>query len=156
MLNCFSRVRLFATLWTIAHRASLSMGWSGQEYWSGLPCPPPGDLLDPGIKPGSPALQVDSLPTELSKEFHESVRKYQKYKHPTKTWEAFPLKAETKLGYSLYFCYKSWLESENRRAGRKNWKRTQNCRICLPWRCERLHSTAFSKSLRSESTNYWS
>ena len=40
------------------------MGFSRQEYWSGLPCPPPGDLPDPGIKPGSPAFQADSLPTE--------------------------------------------------------------------------------------------
>ena len=49
----FRRVRLFATLWTLAHQAPLSMGFSRQEYWSGLPCPPPGDLLDPGIEPGS-------------------------------------------------------------------------------------------------------
>ena len=45
-----------ATQWTVAHQASLSMGFSGQEYWSWLPCPPPGDLPDPGIKPGSPAM----------------------------------------------------------------------------------------------------
>ena len=42
----------------------MTMGFSRQEYWSGLPCPPPGDLLDPGIKPGSPALQADSLLSE--------------------------------------------------------------------------------------------
>ena len=46
----------FATLWTVACQASLSMGFSRQEYWSGLPFPPPGDLPDPGIKPISPAL----------------------------------------------------------------------------------------------------
>ena len=51
MLSCFSRVQLFATLWTIAHQASLSMGFSRQEYWDGLPCPPSGDLPDPGIEP---------------------------------------------------------------------------------------------------------
>ena len=45
-----------ATLWTVAHQAPLSMGFSRQEYWSGLPCPPPGDLPDPGIKLGSLAL----------------------------------------------------------------------------------------------------
>ena len=51
-MHClFSCVRFFATLWTIARQASLSMGFSRQEYCSGLPCPPPGDLLDPGIKP---------------------------------------------------------------------------------------------------------
>ena len=52
-------------LWTVACQASLSMGFSRQEYWSGLPFPSPGDLPDPGIKPGSAALQADGLPTEL-------------------------------------------------------------------------------------------
>ena len=52
------------TLCTVAHQAPLSMGFSGQEYWSGLPCPPPGDLPYPEIKPVSPALQSDSLPTK--------------------------------------------------------------------------------------------
>ena len=49
------------TPWTVAHQAPLSMGFSRQEYWSGLPCPPLGDLPDPMTKPGSPAWQVDSL-----------------------------------------------------------------------------------------------
>ena len=61
----FSGVRLFSTLLTVARQAPLSKGLSSQEYWSGLPFPPPGDLPDPGIKPGSPALQADSLLTEL-------------------------------------------------------------------------------------------
>ena len=52
----------FATLWTIAHQAPLSMDFSRQEHWSGSLCPPPGDLPDLGIKSGSPALQADSLP----------------------------------------------------------------------------------------------
>ena len=52
VLNCFSHVRLCATLWTAAHQAPLSMGFSRQEYWSGLPCPP-GDLPNPGIEPVS-------------------------------------------------------------------------------------------------------
>ena len=47
-------VQLFATPWTVARQAPLSMGFSRQEYWSGLPCPPPGDLPDPGIEPASP------------------------------------------------------------------------------------------------------
>ena len=64
MLTHFNRVQLFATLWTVACQATLSMGFSRQEYWSGLPCPPPGDLPDPGIEPGSPALQADSLPID--------------------------------------------------------------------------------------------
>ena len=54
-----------ATPWTVACQALLSMGLCRQEYWSGLPFPSPGDLPDPGIKPGSPALQADSLPTKL-------------------------------------------------------------------------------------------
>ena len=53
------------TPWTVACQVSLPMGFSGQEYWSGLPFPSPGDLSDPGIEPRSPALQADSLPTEL-------------------------------------------------------------------------------------------
>ena len=57
-------VQLFGTLWTVAHQAPLSMEFSRQEYWSGLPFPPSGNLSEPGIKPGSPALQADSLPFE--------------------------------------------------------------------------------------------
>jgi len=53
------------TPWTVALQAPLSMGFSRQEYCSGLPFPSPGDLPDPGIKPRSPALQADSLSTEL-------------------------------------------------------------------------------------------
>ena len=59
MLSCFSHVQLLETLWTVAHQAPLSMGFSRQEYWSGLPCPPPGDLPNRGIEPTtlmSPAL----------------------------------------------------------------------------------------------------
>ena len=63
-VKLLSRVRLFATPWIVAYQASLSMGFSRQEYWSGLPFPSPGDLPDPGIKPRSPALQADSLPSE--------------------------------------------------------------------------------------------
>ena len=54
-----------ATPWTVAHQVPLSMIFSRQEYWSGLPFPSPGDLPNPGIKPRSPALQADSFPTEL-------------------------------------------------------------------------------------------
>ena len=54
-----------ATPWTVACQAPLSVGFSRQEYWSGLPFPSPGALHDPRIEPGSPALQADSLPTEL-------------------------------------------------------------------------------------------
>ena len=51
--SLFSRVRPFSTFWTVARRDPLSMGFSRQEYWSGLLCPPPGDLPDPGIEPVS-------------------------------------------------------------------------------------------------------
>ena len=53
MLSCFSCVQLFATLWTVAHQAPLSMGFPRQEYWSGLPFPSPGDLPNSGIEPAS-------------------------------------------------------------------------------------------------------
>ena len=55
-VKLLSRVRLFATPWTVAYQVPLSMGFSRQEYWSGLPLPSPGDLPDPGIEPGSPSL----------------------------------------------------------------------------------------------------
>ena len=58
------RVQLFATPWTVAYQTSQSMEFSRQEYWSGLPFPPSGDLPNPGIKPRSPALQADALPSE--------------------------------------------------------------------------------------------
>ena len=57
-------VQLFATLWTVAYQAPLFMGFSRQEYWSGLQFPSPGDLPDPGIEPGSPTLLADALPSE--------------------------------------------------------------------------------------------
>ena len=63
-VKMLSRVRLFVTPWTVAHQAPLSMGFSRQEYWSGLPFPSPGDLRDPGMEPRSPALQADALPSE--------------------------------------------------------------------------------------------
>ena len=55
-----------STPWTVAHHAPLSMGFSRQEHWSGLPFPSPGDLPDPGIEPMSPALQANSFLTELN------------------------------------------------------------------------------------------
>ena len=61
---------LFATLWTVAGQAPLSMGFSRQEYWSGLPCPPPGDLPNPGIQPASlmsPALTSGFFTTSATK-----------------------------------------------------------------------------------------
>ena len=68
MLSRFSCVQLFVILWTVAHQASLSMGFSRQEYWSGLPIPSPAGLPDLGIEPASPvtpALLAESLPETL-------------------------------------------------------------------------------------------
>ena len=63
-VRSLSRVRFFATPWTVAYQAPPSVGFSRQEYWSGLPFPSPGDLPNPGIEPRSPALQADALPSE--------------------------------------------------------------------------------------------
>ena len=63
-VKSFSNVQLFETLWTVAHQAPPPMGFSRQEYRSGLPFPSPGDLPDPGIEPRSPALQADALTSE--------------------------------------------------------------------------------------------
>ena len=78
------------TPWTIAHQAPLSMGFSRQEYWSGLPFPSPGDLPDAGIEPGSPTLQAYSLLSEppgkpnftLKFSFVFSLKKKKKYDNP--------------------------------------------------------------------------
>ena len=63
-MKSLSRVQLFGTPWIVAYQAPPSMGFSRQEYWSGLPLPSPGDLPDSGIEPGSPALQADALPSK--------------------------------------------------------------------------------------------
>ena len=63
-VKSLSHVRLFLTPWNVAYHVPPSMGFSRQEYWSGLPFPSPGELPNPGIKPGSPALQADALLSE--------------------------------------------------------------------------------------------
>ena len=63
-MKSLSHVQLFATLWTVDYQAPPSMEFSRQEYWTGLPFPSPGDLPDPGIKPGSPSLEADALTFE--------------------------------------------------------------------------------------------
>ena len=63
-VKLLSHVQLFATPWTVAYQALLSVEFSKQEYWSGLPFPSLGDLSDPGIEPRSPTLKVDTLPSE--------------------------------------------------------------------------------------------
>ena len=77
--DCGSVTKLCLTLanpWTVARQAPLSMGFLRQEYWSGLPFPSPGDLPDPGIEPGSPELQADSLPAGLLGKSLPSRRHY--------------------------------------------------------------------------------
>ena len=63
-VKLLSRVQLFATPWTVAYQAPPSMGFSKQEYWSGVPFLSPGDLRNLGIEPGSPAFQADALTSE--------------------------------------------------------------------------------------------
>ena len=63
-VKLLSPAQLFATPWTVAHQAPPSMGFSRQEYWSGVPFPSLGDLPNPGIEPGSPASQADALTSE--------------------------------------------------------------------------------------------
>ena len=71
-----SHVQLFVTPWTVARQATLSMGFSKQGYWSGLPFPPTGDLPDTGIEPGSPAQQVRFFTDQATREAQSSVNKY--------------------------------------------------------------------------------
>ena len=71
VVQSLSYVQLFVTPWTVARQAPLSLEFSWQEYWSGLSFPSPGDLLGSGMEPGSPALQADSLPSELPRKSKE-------------------------------------------------------------------------------------
>ena len=98
MLSHFSCVQLFAILWTVARQALLFMGFSRKEYWSGLPCLSPGDLPDPGIEPGSPALLADSLLSESpgKSSFNQL--------YPSKYCDIHPLKEYT-LCIRNYSCY---------------------------------------------------
>ena len=77
-VKLISCVRLFATPWTVAYQAPPSMGFSRQEYWSGLPFPSPGDLPNSGIKPGSPALQADALTSEPPGKHKTCFKVYEK------------------------------------------------------------------------------
>ena len=85
-----SPVWLFATPWIAARQAPLSMGFSRPAYWSGLLCPPPGDLPNPGIEPRSPALQMDSSPSEPPgkprKQLYTIGKKYPMIKHNRKEY----------------------------------------------------------------------
>ena len=84
VLSCFSHVQVCVTLWTIARQAPLSMGFS-RQYWSGLPCPPPGDLPDPGVESTS----------------HASHASADRFFTPSATWEAHRLENHHFLTYLL-------------------------------------------------------
>ena len=85
-VRSLSRVRLFATLWTVAHQAPPSIGFSRQEYWGGLPFPSPGDLPDPGIEPRSPVLLADVL-TLLSFREDKSTHRMRRWpSEPSRRW----------------------------------------------------------------------
>ena len=98
-VKSLSCVRLLATPWTVAYQAPLSLGFSRQEYWSGLPFPSPGDLPNSGIKPESPVLQADALPSEPPGKsqgkrpwFNSWVRKipWRRDRLPTPVFSGFP------------------------------------------------------------------
>ena len=76
-----SHVPLFAIPWTIAYQTPLSMEFSRQEYWSGLPFPSPGDLPNLGIEHGSPALQADALPSEPPGKYPLGGRQNESHNH---------------------------------------------------------------------------
>ena len=76
-VKSLSRVQLFATPWTVAHRVPLSMEFPRPEYRSGLPFPSPGDFPDPGIEPGSPELQADALLSESPNEQIQTTNQQQ-------------------------------------------------------------------------------
>ena len=119
MLNPFNCVWLFVILWTVAHQAPLSTGFSRQEYWSGLPCTPLGDLTDPEIKPTSPAslLQVSCIAggffttAPLEKPLRREVSQQLNLGH----WEAIekqnnPARKSARRnlrGRGIYGCYQS-------------------------------------------------
>ena len=77
-MKLLSRVRLFATPWTVAYKAPLSMEFSRQEYWSGLPFLSPGDFPNPGIELRAPTLQADALPSEPPGKFGHDLVSIQK------------------------------------------------------------------------------
>ena len=85
IVKSLSRVRLFVIPWTVVYQASLSMGFSRQEYWSGWPFPSPGDLPDPGTEPRSPALQADALPSEPLEAlyYYNTVQRFKEEKNYT-------------------------------------------------------------------------
>ena len=107
----FSYAWLFVTLWTVACQAPLSMGFSKQEYWSGLPYPPPGDLPDLGMEPAtpaSPALQADSFPTEPpGKPYKEYMRVLIESTQPG-TWRTVCIKYMLVITCNIILIIRQW------------------------------------------------
>ena len=106
MLSRFSHVWLLVSLWTVALQAPLSIGFSRQEYGSGLPCPPPGDLPYPGIKNVSPALQAGSLPLAppgkpITIVYTMQEESAEEYRTGTPDWGVMDCWIETRIGCCL-------------------------------------------------------
>ena len=114
LLSRFSRVWLFAALWIVARQAPLSMEFSRQEYCSGLPCPPPGDLSDPGVKPASlmsPALACGFFTTSTTWEARCIVYRGTNRpapRPPNSTWQS----REEERGVFPKFATMQWWETQ--------------------------------------------
>ena len=94
-VKLLSHVRIFATPWTVVYQAPPSMGFSRQGYWSGLPFPSPEDLPDPGMKPRSPALQAETLPSEPPGKYSSLHHIYSEGRYNQEFWMSMP----KSLGY---------------------------------------------------------
>ena len=103
-VKSLSRVRLFVTPWTVPYQAPLSMVFSRQQYWSGLPFPSPGDLPKPGIEPGSPTLQTDTLPSEPLGKFYGNTMLPMEISHPQHSSQSALIKTSSIMSF---FCSKS-------------------------------------------------
>ena len=116
MLSHFSRVWLFAAPWIIAHQAPLSMWFSRQEYWSGLPCPPPGDLADPGTEPESfvsPALAGGFFTTSTAWEAPAHTHKKETLKNKLFLHVCRPGATLGGLGGKKQWVYLSFLRAQH-------------------------------------------
>ena len=135
-----SHVWLFATPWTVARQAPLSTGFPRQEYWSGLPCPPPGDLPDPGIEPASPAAAGGFFTRAACGNPTASVHSANTFL--PRTFISYPWK-HVELNTCSCLCGPPWRLSwericlQCRRPGFKAWVGK------IPWRRERLPTAAF-------------
>ena len=109
-VKSLSRVRLFATPWTVAHQAPPSMGFSKQEYWSELPFPSPGDLPDPGIELRSPALEADALTSEPRGNYTGMLSHYQSKQSILKVcWSLNNFKVMTKMKSICSLSFSFWI-----------------------------------------------